>query len=85
MSLAGVKDMETLAAHYGEHSCDRFDRRAGKTEIISHAVDIAADAAEIGLHVDDDQRRVFRPEIAIIGPGIRIGCDIALGHWRCSG
>src|SRR5882724_328753 len=80
MSLAGVKDMEALAAHYGEHSCDRLDRRTGKAQIASHAVDIAADAAEIGLHVDDDQRRVRRPKIAVIGPGIRIGRDIALGH-----
>src|SRR5882672_8045615 len=60
------KDMEALAAHYNEHSCDRFDRRAGKTEIISHAVDIAADSAKIGLHVDNDKRRVLRLEIAII-------------------
>jgi len=80
MPLARVEDMEAVAAHYGEHRCDRLDRRAGKTKIVSHAVDIAADAAEIGLHVDDDQRRICRPKIAIIGPGIRIGCDIALGH-----
>src|SRR6202011_4745836 len=26
MPLASMKDVETLAAHYGEHSCNRLDR-----------------------------------------------------------
>jgi hypothetical protein len=46
----------------------------------SHLV-LAADTAEIGLHVDDDPcRRILRAEIAIIGPGLGLGLDSAFGH-----
>ena len=44
-------------------------------------VDIAARPAEIGLHVDDDQRRVVGPQIAVVGPGIGVGVDVALGDF----
>ena len=80
MPLACVEDVKSLAAHLRKHGRDRSYRRTGEAQIVSHAVDIAADAAEIGLHVDDDQGRVPRAEITIIRPGIRIGRDIALGH-----
>ena len=71
------KPLPRIAA---EHALDRLDRRARQRQIIAHLVDIAADAAEIGLHVDDDQRGVLRPQVAVIGPRIGIGGDIALGH-----
>src|SRR4029077_14922381 len=54
MPLAVVEAMEAVLARYREPLWDRFDGRTGKTKIVPHAVDIAADAAEIGLHVDDD-------------------------------
>src|SRR5208282_6530139 len=82
VALAGVEDMKAGAAHRRKNRRDRLDRRTGKAQIVSHAVDIAADPAEIGLHVDHDQRRVFRQEITIIRPRIRIGRDIALRHRR---
>ena len=74
------KTWKPSAAHCREHRRDRLDRRAGKGQIVSHAVDIAADPTKIGLHVDDDQRRICRLEITIIGPGIRVGRDITLRH-----
>jgi len=80
MSLARVKDVVALGAHRGQHALDRLDRRAGEGEIVAHLVDVAADAAEIGLHVDDDEGRVRGPQVAVIGPRIGIGRDIALGH-----
>src|ERR1700746_460527 len=43
-----------------ERTLDRLDRRTGERQVVAHLVDIAADTAEIGLHVDDDQRRVLR-------------------------
>ena len=79
MALAGVDDVEALGARGGKRALDRLDRRAGERQIVAHLVDIAADAAEVGLHVDDDQRRVLRTQIAVIGPGIGIGRDITLG------
>ena len=80
MSLAGVDDVKALLAHHREQLLDRLDRRAGQRQVIAHLVDIAADAAEIGLHVDDDERGVLRAQIAIIGPRIGFGFDVALGH-----
>lgn len=44
-------------------------------------VDIAARSTEIGLHVDDDQRRVVGAKFAIVGPWIRVGVDVALGDF----
>ena len=80
MPLTRVENVESRATHLRKHGCYRPDRRPGKAQIVSHAVDIAADSAEISLHVDDDQRRILRLKIAIKGPGIRVGRDIPLGH-----
>ena len=52
--------------------------RSRQAQIVPHPVDIDADPAEIGLHVDDDQRRVLRAQIAVIGPGIGIGRHLTL-------
>ena len=75
MALAGVEDVIALGAHRGEQRGDRLDRRAGEREVVAHRVDIAALSAEVGLHVDDDERGVFRPPVAVIGPRIGIGGD----------
>ena len=80
MALAGVDDVEALAAHRREQPLDRLDRRAREREVVAHLVDVAALAAEVGLHVDDDERGVLRPQIAVVGPGIGIGLDVAFGH-----
>jgi hypothetical protein len=80
MALAGVDDVKAIGAHRRQQLPDRLDRRAGQRQIVSHLVDIAADAAEVGLHVDDDERGVFRPQVAVIGPGIGFGLQIALSH-----
>jgi hypothetical protein len=78
MPLAGMENVKTQTAHLSEHHYDRFDRCSRQAQIVPHAVDIAADPAEIGLHVDDDQRRIALPEVAVIGPGIRVCCDMPL-------
>ena len=80
VSFAGMDDVKALCAHHREQLLDRLDRRARQREVVAHLVDIAADAAEIGLHVDDDERGVFRAQVAIIGPGIGFGFQVALGH-----
>src|SRR5207344_3127267 len=69
-----------LLPHGREQPLDRLDRRAREREIVAHLVDVAADAAEVGLHVDDDERRVAGPQVAVVGPGIGIGFHVALGH-----
>ena len=79
MAFAGVDDVEALRARGGKRALDRLDRRTGQRQIVAHLVDIAADPAEVGLHVDDDQRGIFRPKIAVIRPKIGIGGDVALG------
>ncbi|OIQ64530.1 hypothetical protein GALL_539200 [mine drainage metagenome] len=80
VALTGMNDVETLRAHHGEQPLDRLDRGARQRQVVSHLVDVAADAAEIGLHVDDDERGVLRPQIAVIRPCIGLGLQIALGH-----
>jgi hypothetical protein len=80
VAFAGVDDVKTLRAHHREQLLDRLDRRPREREVIAHLVDIAADAAEIGLHVDDDERGVLRPQVAVVGPGVGLGFDEALGH-----
>jgi hypothetical protein len=80
MTLAGMDDRVALLAHRAEHAPDRLDRRAGEREIVAHRVDVAALAAEVGLHVDDDQRRVARRELAVERPGIGIARNGRHGH-----
>ncbi len=76
MAFAGVENVKALAACGFERALDRLDRRAGEREVVAHLVDIAADAAEVGLHVDDDQRGVLRTQIAVIGPAVGIGFHV---------
>ena len=78
MAFAGVEDVEALCPRGGERAPDRVDRRARQRQVVAHLVDVAADAAKVGLHVDDDQHGVLRAEVAIVGPEIGIGGDIAL-------
>ena len=39
---------------------NRTDRCSGQRQVVAHLVDIAADATEIGLHIDDDDGGVLR-------------------------
>jgi hypothetical protein len=48
---------------------DRRDRRAGQRQIVPHPVDIAADTAEIDLHIDCDEGRILGPQIPLKGQG----------------
>src|SRR5260221_11881668 len=79
MALAGMDHMPAGLARRRQQPLDRLDRRAGEREVVAHLVDIAADAAEIGLHVDDDQRSVVGPELAVPRPGIGAGFHVH-GH-----
>ncbi|EGE55512.1 hypothetical protein RHECNPAF_9300166 [Rhizobium etli CNPAF512] len=76
MALARVDDVIALGAHGGQHAFDRLDRRLDERQVITHVIDIAALAAEIRLHVDDDEGRVLRSQIAVIRPGIGVRIDI---------
>ncbi len=83
MALARVDDLVALGAHRGEHPLDGLDRRARQRDVVAHGVDVAAGRAEIDLHVDDDQRRVGRTEVAVERPRIGIGGDgAAAGNHR---
>src|SRR5208337_1992371 len=73
MPLARVDDLVAFRPGRIEKRSDRFDRRAGQGKVVAHRVDIAARAAEVGLHVDDDDGGVLRPPIAVVGPGIGVG------------
>lgn len=73
MAFAGMDDVVALGPHRCQHRLDRLDRRAHQRQIIAHMIDITAGAAEIGLHVDDDECGIIRTPIAVIGPGIGIG------------
>jgi hypothetical protein len=77
MTLAGVNDVKVGRTHRTQDAADRLDRRAREREIVPHLVDVPALAAEIDLHVDDDERCVLRAQIAVVGPGVGIGGYIA--------
>ena len=75
MALARMDDVVALRPRCFEQRADRLDRRPGQRNVVSHRVDITALAAEIGLHVDDDDGGVLRPPVAVIRPGIGIGFE----------
>jgi hypothetical protein len=52
------------------------DRGTSERDVITHLVDIAAFAAKIGLHIDDEKDRIVRSEVTVIGIGIGVGCNV---------
>ena len=65
---AGQLPLEEV--HRRQHLLQRCDGRAGQTHVIAHAVDIAAHATEVGLHINHDQRGVSRRKSAVKRPGV---------------
>ncbi len=61
MALARMDDVVALGAHRRQHRPIGSIGALHQRQVVAHRVDVAALAAEIGLHVDDDQRRVVRP------------------------
>jgi hypothetical protein len=82
MALARVDHVEAAGARRRQRRPNGLDRRARQREIVAHAIDVAPDAAEVGLHVDDDQRRVLRTQIAVIRPRIRLRFHVPLTRPR---
>ena len=58
-----------------EHALDGPDAGAGEGDVVAEQLDVAALAAEVGLHVDDDEGGVLGAEVAVVGPGVGIGGD----------
>ncbi len=46
----------------GEASAQRFDGRPGQRHVVAHLCDVAAEAAEVGLHVDEHEGDVIGVE-----------------------
>ncbi len=82
MAFPRMDDGIATGPHGAQHAADRPDRRAGQRQVVAHLVNVAADPAEVGLHVDDDQGRVVGPQVAVVGPGIGVGSDGA-ADLRC--
>jgi hypothetical protein len=80
MTFASVHYMKPAAPHGSQHRRNRRDRGAGQRQIVPHAVDITADATEIGLHIDYDESRILGPQVPIERPRIRFGRDVPFGH-----
>src|SRR5206468_223974 len=78
-----VDNVVAQLAHGGQHAADRLDRGAGQGDVVAHGIHVAALAAEVGLHVDDDERSVGRAQVAAVGPGVRVGLYVFAVH-ACS-
>ena len=74
--------VKALRSQRCQHGGDRLDRCARQGQVVAHRIDVAALAAEVGLHVDDDQGRVGRPQVAVVGPGVGVRLDERLSHCR---
>ena len=79
MTLTRVHDVIAFGSRGFEDLLDRLDRSASQAEVVAHLVHITTRAAEVCLHVDDQEGRVFRAEVTIVGPGIRISFDVGHG------
>ena len=62
VALAGVDDPHAGGAGGGEASAQRFDGRPGQRHVVAHLCDVAAEAAEVGLHVDEHEGDVIGVE-----------------------
>src|SRR6185295_13750297 len=72
VAFTRVEDVEVLLPEPQEELLDGTDDGAGHRNVVAEEIDVAALAAEIRLHVDHDESRVFREKLAVIGPRIRI-------------
>ena len=75
MAFPRMEDVIAAGAHRREHSGNWRYGRAGEPDVIAHGIDVAALAAEIRLHVDDDERCIRRRHHAVEGPLIGVGFD----------
>ena len=84
MAFARMDDVIAAGAHGRHHGADRLDRRTCQRQIVAHRVDIAADAAKVGLHVDDDERRRCRSQTSVEWPrvGSRADREARVLHLR---
>jgi len=70
VALARMDHSHIGAARRLEHSLQRLDRRASGVDIVPHAVNVATVAAEVNLHVDDDEGSCLWVELATARPGV---------------
>ena len=80
MSFSSVHDVKTELSHGIEDPLNRFEGSPRHRKIISHPINVASLAAEVRLHVDYQEYRILRPEVAVIGPGIGVGFDVLFVH-----
>jgi hypothetical protein len=76
------EDREVVATRQGQDPLDGLDWRPPQGQVVAHAAHVAANTAEIRLHINHDQGRIGRAQIAIIRPGVRIRFDICCGTDR---
>jgi hypothetical protein len=63
-----------------QHHPSRSQRGADERQVVPHRVDVAAFTAEVDLPVDVDQRGVANGDVAVVGPGVRLGVDGDRAH-----
>ena len=73
MALARVYHPDPRGASGGEDPAERLDGSSGQRHVVAHLRDVSAEAAEVGLHVDEHERDVVGGEGAVVGPRVRLG------------
>jgi len=59
MTFTGVHNLKVLRSHHAKKSLQWGDRGLSQREIIAHAIDVAAHAAKVDLHINHQQDGVF--------------------------
>lgn len=80
VAFSGMNNGEAERPHHRQQCLDRLDGRTGQRKVVTNAVDVAADATEVGLHVDDDQRGVVRMQLPVPGPRVGRRCNMTFTH-----
>ena len=75
MTFAGVEHVTSPRSRRRQRFADRFDGGAGERDVVAHLVDVAAFAAKIELHIDNNQRGVRGPQVAVEWIVVRISLD----------
>ena len=73
VALARVYHPDPRGASGGEDRAERLDGCSGQRHVVAHLRDVSAEAAEVGLHVDEYERDVVGGEGAVVGPRVRLG------------
>ena len=75
MPLTGMHDVKSSRPSHCQHGPNWLNRGTSEGQVVAHLVHIATTAAEVDLHINYQQHRIFWTHIPIKGIRIGVSCN----------